>query len=316
MKYYADEVNLHARIHAMRSRLIPSEGYASLLRDQEASYDKVSGSRGMIEAKEALFRDQIRAIIHLAEATRRYAPLLIAFLRLYEADNVKLILGKVFGRQGVEQWCDIGPYATLDRDLLDRELSLGDIQAILADTYLADILEGEVIYESLETRIDIRAAWNLYTSSAPFTLEGREVFRDFLLRRLAVLMVIRQWRLRTNYGWSDERIGAHRDEMSALFGETAWPQLKAVEELLAGRLEEMGKGNVQTPDPAGVESYLEHYYYRWVSSMFHRDFHSIHCVVAYLWLLACQIRNLFRIAEGIRFGLSHEAILDKMISDV
>ncbi|MDO9516205.1 MAG: V-type ATPase subunit [Syntrophales bacterium] len=316
MKYYADDVNLHARIHAMRSRLIPLDGYASLLRDQEASYDKGSGPRGMIEAKEALFEEQIRAIIHLAEATWRYAPLFIAFLRLYEAGNVKAILAKAFGRQGLEQWYDIGPYATLDRDLLDRDLSPDDVREAFADTYLADIFEGETIYESLETRVDIRAVRNLYAASAPFPPEARKVFRDFILRRIAVLMVIRQWRLKVNYHWSDERIGSYRDELSSLFGEAAWPQLKMVEGLLSGRLEEMGKGSGQTPDPADVESYLEHYYYRWVLSMFHKDFHSIHCVVAYLWLLACQIRNLFRITEGIRFGLPHEAILETMISDV
>jgi len=313
MRYYADDVNLHARIHAMRSRLIPLEGYAPLLRDQESSY---SGPRGMIEAKESLFRDQIRAVIHLAEATRRYAPLFIAFLRLYEADNVKVLLGKAFGRRSLEQWYDIGPYAAFDRELLDRELSPDDIRETLAGTYLADIFEGETIYESLETRVDIRAVRNLYAASTPFTPEARKVFRDFILRRLAVDMVIRQWRLRVNYDWSDERIGAHREELGDLFGETAWPQLKAVEELLAGRLEEIGKGSGQTPDPADVESYLERSYYRWVSSMFHKDFHSIHCVVAYLWMLACQIRNLLRIVEGIRFGLPHEAILETMISDV
>ena len=316
MKYYADEVNLHARIHAMRSRLIPFEGYASLLRDREASYDKTSGPHGMIEAKEALFRDQIKAIIHLAEATRRYAPLFIAFLRQYEASNVKVILAKAFGRQSLEQWYDIGPYATIDKGLLDRELSLGDIQAILAGTYLAEVFEGKVAYESLETRVDICTIRNLYASSAPFLPEAGRVFRDFILRRLAVLMVIRQWRLKVNYHWSDERIGAYRDTLRNLFGEPAWPQIKMVEEVLSGRLEEMGRGSGQTPDPVDVESYLEHYYYRWASSMFHKDFHSIHCVVAYLWLLTCQIRNLFRIIEGIRFGLSHEAILEKIISDV
>ncbi|MBN2397578.1 MAG: hypothetical protein JXI32_04295, partial [Deltaproteobacteria bacterium] len=85
MRYYADDVYLHARIYAMRSRLIPPDGYAPLQREYETSY---AGPRGMIEAKETAFREQIGPVIHLAEATRRYAPLLIAFLRRYEANNV------------------------------------------------------------------------------------------------------------------------------------------------------------------------------------------------------------------------------------
>ncbi|MBW2558388.1 MAG: V-type ATPase subunit [Deltaproteobacteria bacterium] len=316
MKYYADDVNLHVRIHAMRSRLIPLDEYASLLREQEASYDKSLGPRGMIEAKETAFRVQIKGIIHLAEATQKYAPLFIAFLRLYEANNVKIILAKAFGRQSLEQWYNIGPYATLDKGLLDRELSLGDVQAILGGTYLADIFEGRMTFERLEARLNICSVRNLYASSAPFRPEARRDFRDFILRRLAVLMVIWQWRLRVNYHWSDERIEAHRDELSAIFGDSAWPQLKMVEGVLSSRLEEMGKGSGQTPDPADVKSYLERYYYRWTSSMFHKDFHSIYCVVAYLWLLSCQIRNLFCVIEGVRFGLSHEAIFEKIISDV
>lgn len=316
MKYYADDVNLHARLHAMKSRLIPLDGYASILRDQETSYDKASGSRGMIDAKEALFRDQIWAIVHLAEATRRYAPLFIAFLRLYEASNVKLLLAKTLGRQGREVWYDIGSYATLDRGLLDRELLLGDIQEILAGTYLAGIFKEKTSYERLETRVDTCTLQNLRASSASFSPESQRVFKDFILRRLAVDMVIREWRLRENYGWSEERIESHREEMGALFGDPAWPQLKMVEDVLGARLNEMGKGSGQTPGPVAVESYLEYYYYRWVSSMFHKDFHSVHCVAAYLWLLACQIRNLLRIIEGVRFGLSHEAILEKIVGDV
>ena len=47
--------------------------------------------------------------------------------------------------------------------------------------------------------------------------------------------------------------------------------------------------------------------------MFHRDFHSIYCVVAYLWLLFYQIRNLFKIIEGRRFGFSPEVILARIV---
>jgi len=313
MKYYADDVYLHTRIYAMRSRLVPPEGYAPLLRDHEASYDTASGPRGMIDAKETAFRDQIGPVIHLAEATRRYAPLFIAFLRQYEAENVKLLLAKAFGRRSFEQWYDIGPYATLERDLLDRDPSLDDVREALAGTYLAGIFEGRMTGERLENRIDILTARNLFDASAPFSPESRRVFHDFVLRRFAVLTLIRQWRLRVNYRWDDAQTWVYRDTVAAIFEETDWPQTREVVGLFTRRLEEMGG---RTPEPAEVESYLENYYYRWVSSMFHRDFHSVHCVAAYLWLLDCQIRNLFCVIEGIRFGLSHEAILETIISDV
>jgi len=309
MRYYADDSYLHARIYAMRSRLIPPDGYPPFLRDHEVSN---AGPRGMVEAKEAAFREQIAPVVHLAEATRRYAPLLIAFLRRYEANNVKILLAKAFGRQTIEQWYDIGPYATLDRALLDGDPTPDDLRAALTGTYLDGIFEGRATYERIEDRVDIRTARHLFDTSDSFPSEGREVFRDFILRRLAALVVIRQWRLRVTYGWSDERIWAYRDELGALFGETDWPQVRELVGVLVRRLKEMGG---QTPGPAEVESFVERSYYRWVASMFHRDFHSVHCVMAYLWLLDYQIRNLLCIIEGIRFGLSPEAILATIISD-
>ena len=49
--------------------------------------------------------------------------------------------------------------------------------------------------------------------------------------------------------------------------------------------------------------------------MFHRDFHSVFCVAAYLWLLFYQIRNLFKIIEGRRFGFSPERIIAGIVCD-
>ncbi len=60
---------------------------------------------------------------------------------------------------------------------------------------------------------------------------------------------------------------------------------------------------------------LNQNYYAWIPSVFHQDFHSIYCVVAHLRLLYCQIRNLFRIIDGRRFGMSPDAIINRMICE-
>jgi hypothetical protein len=76
----------------------------------------------------------------------------------------------------------------------------------------------------------------------------------------------------------------------------------------------VGKRGESAPDPAAdVESYLDDYYYGWASSMLHRDFHSIYCVAAYLWLLPVRYGTFSR-REGVRFGLPHEEILRKIIT--
>ncbi len=318
MRYYADKDNLHVRIYAMRGRLLSLKDYDSIVRNQEAFFDRLSGTHDHVEAKEMVFREQLAMVVHLAEATREYSSLFIAFLRQYEVSNAKLLLAKAFGRQSLEQWYDIRPYAILDRSLLQQELSLDDIRAIMAGTYLEDVYEDISSYECLENQVDISAARNLYTSSAQFLPESRKVFLDFMLRRIAVITMIWHWRLKQNYHWNDERIRLYLETFHNLnlFGGHAWPQVRIVEEVLNRRLEQLRKSGTQAPSAEDIEYHLEQYFYNWVSSMFHKDFHSIYCVVAYLWLLYYQVRNLFRIIEGIRFGLPPGEILKRIISEV
>ena len=319
MRYYADKDNLHARIYAMRGRILSLKDYDSIVRDQkETFFDRLSGTHDHVEAKEMVFREQIAMVVHLAEATREYSSLFIAFLRQYEVSNAKLLMAKAFGRQSLVQWYDIGPYAILDRSLLQQKLSLDDIRTIITDTYLEDVCEDISSYIRLEIQLDISAARNLYASSAPFLPESRKVFRDFMLRRIAVITMIWRWRLKQSYHWSDEKIRLYLETFHDLnlFSEQAWPQVRIVEDALNRRLEQLRKSGTQTPAAVDIEYHLEQYYYSWVSSMFHKDFHSIYCVVAYLWLLYYQVRNLFRIIEGLRFGLSSGEILERIISEV
>ncbi len=315
MKYYTDQNNLHTRIYAMKGRLLSLKDYTSIVRDQEAFHDKISGGHDYLETKEMIFREQTATVIHLAEATRKYAPLFIAFLRQYEVNNAKLLLAKALGRQSLEQWYDIGPYAILNRSLLQEELSLEDIRGIMAGTYLESVLKDISSYERLEIRVDTCATGNLYASSNRFPPEAREIFQNFMLRRIAILMITCRWRLKENYHWSDKRIRIYLEMFNNLFGAPAWPQVRMMERDLNIRLEQMRKSGGRSPSAADIEYHLEQYYYRWVSSMFYKDFHSVYCVIAYLLLLYYQIRNLFRIIEGLRFGLPPEAIIERIICE-
>ncbi|MBN2466757.1 MAG: V-type ATPase subunit [Deltaproteobacteria bacterium] len=317
MRYYADQDNLHTRIYAMRSRLLSLMDYSSIIRDRENFYDKISAAHDYIEAKEVIFRDQIAMVIHLSEATREYAPLFVAFLRQYEVNNAKLLLSKAFGRQSLELWYDISPYAVLDKSLLQQKLSLDDITTIMANTYLDGMYKDISSYERLEIQTAINSARHLYASSALFSSESRQIFQAFMLRRIAVIAMIWSWRLKQNYHWSDEetRLFMERFYNLNLFGRQAWTQVKIVEKDLNRCLEQLMKTSGEKPTSVNIEYYLEKYYYNWVSSMFHRDFHSIHCVVAYLLLLYYQIRNLFCVVEGLRFGLSSEMILERIVTE-
>lgn len=311
---YADEANLHTRIYAMRSRLLSLADYAALARDQdEALPAKTGGGSDSAVKGEMVFQEQIAGIIPLAAAGGIYAPLFLAFFRQFEALNVKLILAKAFGLMGLEQWYDIGPYALLQRSLLQEKTDLKSIQTLLTGTYLADVLQDVSGYEQMETRVDLCAARNLYAASVLFPGEEKRNFQDLMNRRIAMILLILSIRLKRTYQWDDDRIHASLESFHDAFGGKIWPQVKILEEMLARHLEGVRAGGAEGPSVVDIEHYLEQYHYQWISSVFHRDFHSIYCVVAYLLLLFYQIRNLLKIIEGRRFGFSPERIISRIV---
>ncbi len=69
---------------------------------------------------------------------------------------------------------------------------------------------------------------------------------------------------------------------------------------------------------AGVvfaERIMERTLLRDFSRTFHENFHSINTVTCYLALLYRQIRNLFAVTDGLRFGLDPEMIMDNVICE-
>lgn len=315
MRNYADEVNIHARIYAMRSRLLSLRDYTLMLRDQETSSGKITGETDTTEAAETIFKEQIAPVINIAGACDRYKMIFLAYLRLYEVQNVKLLLAKASGRQSVEQWYDIGPFAILDKDVLEKNLSIDELQSLLTGTYLEDDFRVLSRYRRMAILLDIVAFRNLYDVSASLSRQARTDFQEIILKRIAVLSVIWSHRLRVSYRLGEEKIRRYLTQIYDRLGIDAWPQVKAVEEDLSRHLEPLRKGGGQEPSVADIERHLEQSFYIWIASAFHRDFHSIFCVVSYLWLLHYQIRNLLGIVEGRRFGFSTDAILSKLICE-
>ncbi len=316
MKYYADDGYLHARIYAMRSRLLTLRDYVSIVRNRQGFCEEVCDLQNPVDVKETVFKEQTRNIITLAEVTGIYARLFIAFLRQFETMNVKQLLSGAFNRPSLEQWYDIGPYAVLDRSLVGEKLTVDDIRDLLAHTYLKEVFESCSKYERMEIRIDLCTLRNLYDSVSVFHPEARRVFQGIVRMRLAVTSIIWIWRLKEGYQLSDEKIQEHLETIHGLFGLSPGLYLEKMGRILNSRIEQIRKSSSRTPEAADIEYFLEQYYYNWISKAFHKDFHSIYCVVSYLWLLDCQIRNLFRIIDALRFGLSPETIIERIICEV
>jgi len=314
MRDYTDEAYIHARLYAMRSRLLSFKDYASMVGNQDPDpYDKTSGAHALAEAEEALFREQISGVMALAEAIAVYTPLFISFLRQFEILNAKLILTNAFGIQAPVQWYDIGPYAVLKRGLLKEDISVQVLRTIFAGTYLSDLLEGESSYENMEARADLCAVKDLYGASLLLGPDNKSDFQNLMGRRTAVTLTALSLRLRNIYQWDEERRSACLRLFYDAFEGNLLPHVNVVEGILERHVEQVRAGSGQEPSVVDLEHHLEQQYYTWISTMFHRDFNSICCVVAYLWLLFYQIRNLFKILEGRRFGYPPEGILARII---
>ncbi len=314
MRDYADEAYLHARIYAMRSRLLVLKDYVSMARNQgEAPFGQTAHSPDPVEEEEKVFSEQTAGIIRLAEASRIYTPLFLAFLRQFEALNVKLILAKAFGYQPLEQWYEIGHHSTIERRLINGRNILQDVQPFLKGTYLEAVLEDISDYGEAEIRVDRCALKDLYAASDLFHPNAKLDFQDLMGTRIAITSILLSLRLKKTYHWEDQRIAVYVQDFCQAFGVRILQQKALIEKALDRYLEEVRATGGKEPDLIDIENYLDQYYYRWVSSRFHRDFHSIWCVGAYLWMLFYQIRNLYRIMEGRRFGFSPERILSRIV---
>lgn len=315
MRNYADEPYLHARIHAMRSRLFSLRDYTLMIREQESIPGNIAGIQNLTRAREMLFRQQIAPVITLALAYEKYTPFFIANLRQYETHNARILLARAAGHQTLEQWYDIGPFAVLDKGLLEEKLSLDEIRAILTDRYQDKKFKTIAGYRQLTVYLDICTADILYHSADLLSGSAAKEFREMMLKRIAVLTLIWSNRLKAYYHFNDERIRRYMSGIHNLYGGKVWYRVSLELEALDRHLEQIRKDTGQEPSVADIEHHLEQHYYTWIASMFHRDFHAIYSVVCYLWLLFYQIRNLFRIIDGRRFGLSADAIINKMICE-
>lgn len=313
MRNYADQAYLHARIYAMKGRLLSLRDYTIMAREQRTFAPKSSSAPDLIETKENLFREQLAPVIALVDAYDKYTPIFIAFLRQFETHNAKVLLAKAAGKDILEPWYDISPFASLDKSLLTKNLSMDDVTSLLTNTYPGNDFKHSSSYRRMQMNLDISSARNIYNASSLISDQARNEFQEMILKRIAVQMVIWSYRLRVYYHWSEKDTRLYFEKINDRLDSRAESQIHSIEEDLNQHIETLRKSSGQEPSVVDIEQHLEQIYYQWLSSIFYRDFHSIYCVMAYLGLLFIQIKNLFRIIEGRRFGFSADAILSKII---
>ena len=323
MNLYADKDYLHAKIHALRDQLLKRNDYIKIINAQKPhlafpALISETDTEDYSKVKEKIFRNQIKKLLLFIKSSGCYQDLFKSFLRFFEAGNVKLILAKAFGRTMViEQWNNISPYNAFDKDLLQRDISLDEFKSLLGNTYLNNVIAGDFPskYEELESRIDFYFVRYFFDSSKEILFSQRSIFQEVMLRKIVLLKIVWSFRLRQNYGWDDDKISGHLTSLYDFIGE-----FNGKAELIIKIERQMNKKVHQTsdgiPEVSDIENELERDFWTYIWKNFSRDFHSIYCVISYLWLLYYQIHNLFQIIEGLRFNVSPDIISQKIICEV
>jgi len=323
MNPYADKNYLHAKIHALRDQLLKRNDYIKIINAQKPhlafpALISETDAEDYCKVKEKIFRNQIKKLLLFIESSDYCKDLFKSFLRFFETGNVKLLLAKAFDRTMViEQWNNISPYNAFDKDLLQRDISLDEFKSLLGNTYLNNVIAGDFPskYEELESRIDFYAARCFFDFSKEVLFHQRSIFQEVMLRKVVLLKIVWSFRLRQNYGWDDDKISSHLTSLYDFIDE-----FNGKAELIKKIERQMNKKFHQTsdgiPEVSDIENELERNFWAYIWKNFSRDFHSIHCVISYLWLLYYQIYNLFRIIEGLRFNVSPDMISKKIICEV
>jgi len=323
MNQNADKIYLHAKIHALRDQMLRRNDYIKIINAQKPhlafpTLISETDAEDYSKVKEKIFRNQIKKLLLFIESSDCYRTLFKAFLRFFETGNVKLLLAKAFGRTMViEQWNDISPYNAFDKDLLERDISLDEFKSLLGNTYLNNVIADDfpARYEELESRIDFYAVRYFFDFSREILFPQSRIFQEVMLRKIVLLRILWSFRLSQNYGWHDDKISSHLTSLYDFIDEFD-DRAELIIKIERQMNKELNRSSGGIPEVSYIENELERYFWSYIWKNFSRDFHSIYCVISYLWLLYYQIQNLFRIIEGLRFNVPPDIISKKIICEV
>jgi vacuolar-type H+-ATPase subunit C/Vma6 len=325
MNFYADSGYIHAKIYALHSLLLSRKDYSEMARNGNFNPVVNGLNSGNIKndytsIKERLFESQIQLIISLAEASESYHKVFVLFLRYFEILNLKQLYAKAFRRTPVPSiWYNTGEFAVLDRGMLTDNTDVAAILKYTQNTWMRDILTSESAgsFEEVEFSID-RAALRLaaeFPNSMSFSRGGDSM--KIITGLAAYFRLSWSWRLQNVYSWDESSIRRYI-ETNISIPAYGFGIRSSVEEWERFLVKQVQTSYVDILTGAGVisaERVMERALLRDFSRTFHENFHSINTVTCYLALLYRQIRNLFAIADGLRFELDPDIIMENVICE-
>ncbi|PKL38496.1 MAG: hypothetical protein CVV44_11470 [Spirochaetae bacterium HGW-Spirochaetae-1] len=328
MGCFADRDYVHAKVYALHGYLLSEKDYAEMLGTGNVQGAAPGIPPGMLhddflKAKEYVFRQQIRVVVDLYGASRFYQELLLSFLRCYEIRNLKLALTGAAGQDvHIRQWYDISPHQSLERDVLNQEITMEVMRTLTHTSYLASIVSSRDDLSPADALMDadrflLRYIF-LVPGRIPSTLRG-DIF-TICAGAAAYIRITWRERLKRYYDMNDGASGEYMRkflEPAGGFG-IAEEQVKKWEKIMEGILKRSlpAADGEAGSDLSLFERELEYVLWSRVGKFFYRQYHSVNPVICYLILLHFQIKNIFAVMEGIRFNYPRDELRKRIICGV
>jgi vacuolar-type H+-ATPase subunit C/Vma6 len=323
MNFYADSNYIHARIYALHSQLLRRKDYNDIagsghFQSVMPGLDMGNIKNNSTVIKEKIFESQSGIVIQLAEASESTRHIFILFLRYFEALNLKLLCAQAYGHTPDPSiWYNIGDFAVIGREIPAGNSGIRSMIELTGDTWMKSVFSGKeaATFEDAERLIDsgmFRMAKDFLSS---INLTDREFSMELAAGVIAYLRITWSRRLQYIYHMEPGSISGYIGTNITVIGsKKVFKRLVSEQEFKF--LKMTGAADYKSGEGlSGAERAMQKILIRNVSRMFHRDFHSVNTVTCYLLLLFMQIRNLFSLADGLRFGLPPDVIMENIICE-
>ena len=323
MNFYADRNYIHARVYALHGQLLAVEDYYDMARSGSfksilPGVDSSNIKNNSQFIKEKIFEKHAGIVLSLADASGSSRRLFLLFLRYFESLNLKLLCAGAFGLAPVPSiWYDTGSPAVLHRGILPEITGFKAVIDITDNTWMEGIFkEGKVnSFADAELMID-RAVFRVMSEFyCSMKMRERKAFMNLAADFAEYIRLSWNSRLVKIYGMEQNDASGYMSSNILFPGPGA-----AIKRSARGLKYKLNKlyGQVNPGDSeqlAVLERYMERIIYRDTDRLFHENFHSINTLLCYLLLLYWQIRNLFSLVDGVRFGLSPELIMNQIVCE-
>ncbi len=325
MKFYANRLFLHAKVHAIKENLFCRDDYVKLINSgsiRSIFHEIISDTieKDYIRVKEVIFRHHIENLFVLIDATDFYHGFYKLFLAVFELNNIKLIISKAFGRDVlIQQWYDIHPYDSVSNKILSAEISKQDIPGIFQNSYIDSDLFTLPLpeYESLVFMIEMNLLQEILRISKKTNENDQNILYKIIAIKLIAIKKIWDLRIQQPVNLHDNQRQDQFDFIQHFFSEfkTFKKIFLKTEPEIDTEIHQIRQSHNNQADITAIEFGLSRYLYMYLQTVFNKNFSSINSILCYTWLISFQIQNINTIIEGFRFSITHETIQKKIVCE-